>query len=100
MLARKRSAVARHQRRRFVHELRVLLNALGGKEIERDPRVDAALPEVAVERAFVAVLLVQFAEVAQIAAHLLGRDRRILPALPCRRMARYERARAETRFAH
>ena len=55
---------------------------VGRLEVEVQPRVDAAVPEVPVEVAAVAVPLPESAQVAQIVAELLGRDRRVLPSLP------------------
>ena len=69
-------------------------------QVEVRARVDAALAVVAVERALVAVLAGELAEVAQVVAEPLRRDGRVLPALLRVGLAGDERGRAETRLAH
>ena len=66
VLAGDRPAVADDQVARLVQELAEVLDALVGLQLEVDPGVDAALAEVAVERAVVAELLEQLAEVAEV----------------------------------
>ena len=51
-------------------------------EVEADLHVDAAVAEVAVERRSVVVVVQQRAQVAQVGAELLRRDRRVVPAFP------------------
>src|SRR5205823_13748719 len=53
VLAGERAAVRDDERRRLVHERFVFLDALRRLEIEIDPRVNAALAEVSVQRAAV-----------------------------------------------
>ncbi len=82
VLAGDRPAVADDQVARLVQELAEVLHALVGLQLEVDPGVDAALAEVAVERAVVAVLLEQLAEVAEVRADAVGRHGGIFPPLP------------------
>ena len=76
-----------------------MLDALVGLQIEVDPGVDAALAEVAVERAVVAEFLEQLAEVAEVGADAIGRDGRVLPALPGVLLAGDAGGRPEARLA-
>jgi len=69
-------------------------------EVEVDPGVQAALTEVAVEGAAVAVPLVQLPQVAEVAAEPVRRDRGVLPALPGERLARHQRGGAQAGLAH
>ena len=69
-------------------------------QIEIDARVNAALAEMPVERAAVAVLFEELSQIAQIAAELVGRNGGILPAFPRDRLAGHARGRAEPRLAH
>ena len=82
VLARERAAVGHHQLGRLVHEAPELLDPVGGLEVEVDAVVDAALAEVAVEHAVVAVLVHERAQIAQVGAHLVGRHAGILPPGP------------------
>ena len=84
VLAGDRAAVADDQVARLVEELAEVLDALDGLQVEVDPGVDAALAEVAVERAVVAVLLEQLAEVAEVGADADRGGRRNPPSPPRR----------------
>jgi hypothetical protein len=77
-----RPAVADDEIASLAKELAEVLHALVGLQLEVDPGVDAALAEVAVERAAVAELLKQFSEVAEIGADAVGRDGGVFPTLP------------------
>ena len=68
-------------------------------QIEADLHVDAAVAEVAVERRLVVVFVQQRAQVAQVRAQLLRRDRRIVPPFPVERRARGRRRGARARLA-
>src|SRR5438309_10517450 len=65
-------------------------------EVEVPACVDAAVAVMTVERTLVAVLVGELADVAQIAAQTLGRNRRILPTLVCIRLAGDEGGRAQS----
>src|SRR4051812_1795221 len=60
--------------------------------------MEAALAEVAVEVADVVIAIEQAAKAAQVLAEPRRRDRRILPAFPCRMVRGHVRGRAETGF--
>jgi hypothetical protein len=62
--------------------------------------VDAALPEVAVERAVIAVPIEERAELAEVLAHAVRRHRRVLPSGPGVRRTRHARRRRQPRLAH
>jgi hypothetical protein len=87
VLAGERAAHREHQVRGLVDEAAVLLDAGGGDEVEVDPGVDAALAEMAVEGALVAILVEQLAQGAQVIPDPLRRDRGVLPARPGVRLA-------------
>jgi hypothetical protein len=99
VLARQRAAVGDAQVGGLLDEGSVLAQPVGMAQVEADARVDAALPEVAVGRALVAVLVEQLAEVAEIGAGLVGRDRRVLPPRPVVLPVRWEGRRAEAALA-
>ena len=63
-------------------ELAELEDAGAGFEVEVEAHVDAALAEVAVHGAEVAVLLHEGVELAEVGAELRGVDGGVLPALP------------------
>ncbi len=71
-----------------------------GFEIEVDARVHAALAEMAVQVAGIAVLVEQLAQLAQIAAQVFWRHRRIFPAFPSDRLVRHVRGCAQPSLAH
>ena len=100
MLAGERAAEAHDEVRRLVEERAEALDALARFEVEVDPRVHAAVAEMAVQVAGVAVSVEQLAKLAQVRAELVGRDGRVLPAFPRDRLVRYVRGRAEARLAH
>ena len=58
MLARKRSAVPHDEGARIIDESAVIRDALRRQKVKCDPRVDATLAEMSVERAFITMLLV------------------------------------------
>ena len=82
VLARQRPAVGHDQVGGLLHERPVVPDALGGAQVEGDPRVHAPLAEVAVHRPAVAVPVVEVLQVAQVGTHDLGRHRGVLPAGP------------------
>ena len=99
VLARKRPAVADHKIGGFFQKCAPLLNAVGGLQIERQPGVQTAVAEMAVERADIIVFVHQLFELAQISAELIGRHGRIFPAFVVVRFARDARGRAQPLFA-
>ncbi|PSK58278.1 hypothetical protein B0E38_01503 [Streptomyces sp. 111WW2] len=86
-----------------LHEPPVRRHPVRGVQVERDPGVHAALPEVAVQArtrvAQVPELLEQAAQPPQVVAQLLGGDRRVLPALEGVGLARDVRGGAEPGLA-
>ena len=89
VLARNRSAIADHKISGLLYELSKFGNTILSFEIEVDAVVNAAIAEVPVKRALVAVAIHQFAQVAQIAAEFFRGNSRILPALPSQRLSRH-----------
>ncbi len=89
---------------RPLHEPPVGGHAVGGVQVERDPGVHAALPEVAVQAgpgvAQVAELLVQAAQSAQVLPEPLGGHGRVLPALEGVGPVRHVRGGAEAGLPH
>ena len=95
MLARKRAAIAHHQIGGALDEFAVIANAGFAFQIEADAHVNAAVPEMAVERRVVVVFVEQLADVAQVGAQFFRRHRRIVPSFPfaaARRARRRPRA--------
>jgi hypothetical protein len=82
VLAGERAAVAHDEVRGFLGEPVELPDPGGGDEVELDAGVHAALAEVPVHGAAVVVLVIQRAQVADIVAERLGRDRGVLPPRP------------------
>ena len=76
-----------------------MLHSLISLQLKVNPGVDAALAEVAVERAIVAELLEQLAKVAEVGADAVGRHGRILPPLPGVLLAGDAGGRAQARLA-
>src|SRR5690348_18381809 len=68
-------------------------------QVEADPRMDAALAEVAVQRRAVVVALIQLAQVADVVGDPLGRDRGVLPSRPVILAVGRERGGAEAALA-
>src|SRR5919108_1173128 len=83
----------------FGGEVTVFFNAFGRRQIEIDPGMDAALAKMAVERAMISVAVEKIAQVAQISADFLRRNRGVLPALPGIALSRSKGRGAEPRFA-
>ncbi len=65
-----------------VHELAEVEDAFFGLEVEGDAHVDAALAEVSVHGAVVAVLVHEGDDVAEVGAELGGVDGGVFPAFP------------------
>jgi len=83
VLAGERPAVGHHQVRGALDEPAERRDAVRGDQVEGNPGVHAPLAEVPVQgRAGVAELVVELAQVPQVVAQPLRRDRRVLPALP------------------
>ncbi len=82
-----------------VHELAEVEDALFGFEVEGDAHVDAALAEVSVHGAVVAVLLHEGDDVAEVGAELRGVDGGVFPALPAGADAGDEGGGSEAGFA-
>src|SRR5690242_16261275 len=95
MFARKRSTVTHNQISGLFQERSELENAGRRLDIEIDPGVDAALAEVAVERADIAKFEIKLFQIAKIAAELGRRDRRVFPAFPILLLTRNVRGGAE-----
>src|SRR5439155_5566245 len=100
MLARDRAAVRHDEVGGLVDEGAEGADARIAFEVEVPAGMDAAVAIVAVERALVAVLAPQLADLAQIAAESFGRNSCVLPALVSVRLAGDEGGGAETGLAH
>ena len=87
MFAGDRSSVSDHKIGGLLHKLAELGDASFRLQIKVDAGVHAAVAEVSVERAFVAVSGKHLAEVAEIAAEFFGRDGGVFPAFPVERLA-------------
>ncbi len=82
VLARQRTAVGDHERGHLLREGAVAAHALGRQQVDVQPYVHAALAEVPVRRAPQSVAAQQGAEVPQIRAEAVRRNRAVLPAGP------------------
>ena len=100
VLAGERATVAHHQVGGLIDERQVPVDAPARGEVEVDPAVDAPLPEVAVERGVVVVVVQQPPELTQVAAQVLRGDGGVLPAGPRGLQAGDERRGAETGLPH
>src|SRR5207249_11330712 len=85
MLPGNRATIASHQVSGFVHKGAPLTNSRFTHEIEVHTTVDTALPEMSIEGGSVLIFLVELAEISQITADSVGRNRRIFPAFPGKR---------------
>src|SRR5437763_1299202 len=95
-----RAAIAHDKIGGVFDECAIVANSLYRTEIEVDARMNAALTKMSIERAIVAVLFKQAAQIPQVVPHLLGRHRRILPAFPCNRLSRYKGGGSEPRLTN
>ena len=82
-----------------VHELAEVEDAGAGFEVEADAHVDAALAEVSVHGAVVAVLVHEGDDLAEVGAELSGLDGGVFPALPAGADAGDEGGGSEAGFA-
>src|SRR5690242_12544082 len=78
----------------------IVANSFNGAKIEIDASMNAALAEVPVERAVIAVLFEEFAQIAQIVADFVGRNSGVLPTFPCDWLSGNEGRGAKSRFAN
>ena len=62
------------ERGRVVHEGAVIRDAFGGQQVESDPRMNAALAEMPVKSAFIAMFVVKLAQLAQIRTDFVRRN--------------------------
>src|SRR5215468_5143251 len=99
MLSGDGSPVADNQIGGLVDERAKVANSFDGTEVEVDTRVNAALPEVSIERAIVTMLLEQSAQVAQVGTDLLGRNGGVLPTFPRNRLSWHKGRRAKSGLA-
>ncbi|RDI21096.1 hypothetical protein DEU38_11537 [Rhodococcus sp. AG1013] len=82
VFAGERAAVADHRAGAVLGEPAVAVHPVGGAEVERDPGVHAPLAEMPIQRSGSVVVPIQeVAEVAEVVAESVGRDRGVLPAL-------------------
>ena len=96
VLAREGPAVGRHQVGRVVEKRAESGDPLFRLQVEVRPRVNAAITEMAVEIAAVAVALEELPQIAQVAAVFRRRDRCILPPFSHDGPARHMRRGTET----
>src|SRR5437016_12430877 len=97
MFARDRTAKAHDKIGRLAEKTPPFRDALLGAQTEIPAAMDAAIAEMAVERAVVAIALGERVKLAQIIAGAVGRHGGILPALPSIGMAGDEGRGAEPR---
>src|ERR1700722_18868978 len=100
MLTGDRSAITKNQVGGCFHEFSKFSDALFRLEIKIQARVDAGVAEVAVERAFVAEVIHQLAQVAKIGAEFFRSDGGVFPSLPVQRLAGDVRGDTEARLAN
>src|SRR5216684_8044333 len=100
MLAGERTAITDYQISRTIDEFCIFANPVFTLKIEGDTHVDAAMPEMAVECASIAVFVHELADVSEIASQLFGSHRRIVPAFPLRRCAGSKGGRARSGLAY
>src|SRR5207248_2157529 len=91
VLAGQRSTERRDEVRRLLEERAEAARAVRGSGLEVDSRVNATLPEVAVQGRRVAVLPQEGVEPAQVIGEPLGRHRPVLPACEAVAAARWKR---------
>ena len=82
VLTGQRAAVGDDQVGGLAHERAVVGQPVGGAQVEADPRVHAALPEVAVQGTGQPVPVVERLQIAKVGADLRRRDGRVFPAGP------------------
>src|SRR5579885_129531 len=99
MLAGKRAAVADDEIRALVEKALPIGEASLRAQIERNPAMDEAIAEVAIDRSLIAVSMKECLEVAQIIAEHLAGHGGIFPAVPSLWHARNMGRCAERRFA-
>ncbi|HEX6481648.1 MAG TPA: hypothetical protein VF043_22630, partial [Ktedonobacteraceae bacterium] len=100
VLPRDGAAIADHHICRFLHERPELADALAAGQVEVNPVVDAALPEVAVEGGGVIIAFNQPGVISQVAAQLIGWDSRVLPAFPVVMLTGDDGGRTQAGFAY
>ena len=94
------AAIADHEVGSGFHKLAELGDTVFRLQVEIDAVVNAAMAEVAVERALVAEVREHFAEIAEIAAEFFRGDGGIFKAFPVERFAGHMRGDAEAGFAN
>src|SRR3984885_2221653 len=99
MLAGEGTPIANHQVRCPFNKLTVFANTGFALEIEADAHVDASMPEVSVEGAFITVLIHEGANIAQIAPQFFRGYCCIVPSFPLWRRARRKGGRPRPGFA-
>src|SRR5437763_15838537 len=100
MLARDRATKAHDEIGGLAEKAAPFRDTLFGAQAEIPAAMDAAIAEMAVERAVVAIALGERVKLAQIIAGAVGRHGGILPALPSIGMAGDEGRGAEPGLAH
>src|SRR5271157_2226851 len=99
MLSGERPAIAGNQHGRLLGERTVISDSFLADQIEGDAAVNAALPEVSVERAVESMLVQQLAEIAEVIADAGWWDCGVLPTRPGWRLARNKGCHADACFA-
>src|SRR5260370_35006621 len=100
MLSRDAAAIADHYICCFLHERPELADALAACQVEVNPVVDAALPEVAVEGGGVTIAFDQPGVISKVVAQFFGWDCCVLPAFPVVMLAGDDGGRTPARFAY
>ena len=88
MLAGKRAAVTDHQIGGALDEFHVIADSVFALQIETHAHVNAAVPEMAVERRMVVIFVEQLPDIAQVVAQFFRRDRGVVPSFPFGRRSR------------
>src|SRR6266704_4441566 len=86
--------------RGIMYEAAVLLNTLGGAQVEVGAHVNATMAEVSVHGGLISISLHQGAEVTEVVSELCGIDSGVFPTFPGERLAGNECCGSETRLAN
>ena len=100
MLAGEGPPVANHQVRGLAYKGTVPLDTCLRPQVKTNAAVDASLAKVPIESALILVGFEQPAQISQVVAQMLRRNRRIFPSWPGIRLSGHRGAGGQPRFAH